>query len=1262
MPSPININMADLPSDETELAYSTVTLLQLNSGEKTSVGEECPTMYKLKQYLRQPRRGVRFTTANPRELRTVDDDGNEHPFREESYEALEHFLPFLNHLQNEHGPMQKGHIDARNYTRDDFEAFMGNFPGEYIEYDQAIAWENYKRNGRQYEERHSRSPPVSSSSRQRSDNSSTGSAPSNEEDLTAEEKLELRTKMDYFNMYFKIRRPMNDYSFILEEDDQFPEYNHHLITTSKAHGTWFLLNLDKDPMDVCLHEAVYANANANLYLVFTTTLKTAKGIECVKDNVDNARALYTSLLEYYTGNSTHAKMSARRIYEDIVQFRVPSKSDRVMAIAEYITLFKDRIKSHNDYVDPGQRIEGEDMMIHFHSAFDTVPELEITTSNLEKDEINGITYTPQQVIQQYENAALRADDRAKKQRALLPGVSRLNAASRNKLTANVLEAFFVADDDRFDMNDAYTFEDDHQDGYEVSLAEGVTSRMPNDLWKIVSDDDKKWWLSLDTSTRQAFVGLFRAYLGTVETGEMNNDSSKSITNSTRYPSKQQSKSSGNSSRRSVSKAKTQRKTSEESRRVNFHDTDVDGESGEEDTEEEERGEESYVINKCSLLDTVKSPMPKEMVANKSITVVSEGATGVPATNLLRIMSQSQPDIPIKDDISTDIKPRSLGEAYGERKTKPTTAQIASKLIKGVKKKSAGRQQAHMLLVEEPYVLDNDIPRSRLDILDGHPIPPSGFERNEGPMKSVNNRDGIHPMEERDPTDLSFDDIIADSIVEHQEFAVKSTELVIIDRGSNNGMAGPSCENIGWSDKYVNIHGIHGVYYKGLRLGDFQVVMTLYDPITNEGQEEICIFRNYASYEDPEERAKLQTVHSALQLEDSNICVEDNKDSARRITFSDGKYVDILFVNGIPRVVSRRPTAYDKILPIRDVTGAWDATKYDLTLSQDGEMDDESKAGSLPDLEDIIPDLNGENVEDTDQDEPEPICVEPYLEELYAQSDSGHISNRSDEPSSAEGTESIEEETSLVAEDATGDSETTSEGLPSEDDDTPIDPPKIALQWEQYWEMEHVMRSVLIQLKEKEIEADRERDLTFMQFGVDSGIPSSKAYWILYVLRHGKFIQSVRYMERFHQAQVIQRYEEKGKGMAKIKLNIRIRKMAPIHDYIDYMTRISRRPWDKPSYVPFHESGNDHTDHTIVMHPQLVINYLRVYHLDERDVIEGLMFGDKMTYSRLAGHYHYLDPGISGFTPVPQLRKFRDYSKFPNEALEVEECHEWNDSD
>jgi hypothetical protein len=118
-----------------------------------------------------------------------------------------------------------------------------------------------------------------------------------------------------FNMYFKIRRPLSDYSMkLLEEDDQSPKYNRHLITTAKAHQVFFVLDQSKDPMEVCLHEAVYDDAQSHLYLVFSETLKTPKGIECVKDNVDDARAVYTSLLKYYTGNSTHAKMSARRFY------------------------------------------------------------------------------------------------------------------------------------------------------------------------------------------------------------------------------------------------------------------------------------------------------------------------------------------------------------------------------------------------------------------------------------------------------------------------------------------------------------------------------------------------------------------------------------------------------------------------------------------------------------------------------------------------------------------------------------------------------------------------------------------------------------------------------------------------------------------------------------------------------------------------------------------------------------------------------------
>ena len=75
----------------------------------------------------------------------------------------------------------------------------------------------------------------------------------------------------------------------------------------------------------------------------------------------------------------------------------------------YITLFKDYVQSHNKYVDADQRMSEDDTMIHFHSALDTASELEITTSNLEKDELNGIVYpsTSAETVCEYERAKAR---------------------------------------------------------------------------------------------------------------------------------------------------------------------------------------------------------------------------------------------------------------------------------------------------------------------------------------------------------------------------------------------------------------------------------------------------------------------------------------------------------------------------------------------------------------------------------------------------------------------------------------------------------------------------------------------------------------------------------------------------------------------------------------------------------------------------------------------------------------------------------------
>ena len=113
-----------------------------------------------------------------------------------------------------------------------------------------------------------------------------------------------------------------------------------------------------------------------------------------------------------------------------------------------------------------------------------------------------------------------------------------------------------------------------------------------------------------------------------------------------------------------------------------------------------------------------------------------------------------------------------------------------------------------------------------------------------------------------------------------------------------------------------------------------------------------------------------------------------------------------------------------------------------------------------------------------------------------------------------------------------------------------------------------------------------------------------------------------------------------------------------------MTRISHLPWSKPSNIPEHELGNNYTSYTIVMHPYMVRNYLKVYRLDERDVIEGMMFGSSFTYDRVSGIIQYPDPGMRGFKPVPLHRTFRDYSKSPNgiHSLGLEWYRNWSESD
>ena len=102
-----------------------------------------------------------------------------------------------------------------------------------------------------------------------------------------------------------------------------------------------------------------------------------------------------------------------------------------------------------------------------------------------------------------------------------------------------------------------------------------------------------------------------------------------------------------------------------------------------------------------------------------------------------------------------------------------------------------------------------------------------------------------------------------------------------------------------------------------------------------------------------------------------------------------------------------------------------------------------------------------------------------------------------------------------------------------------------------------------------------------------------------------------------------------------KLITRTRNMASIHDLVIHHTRIHHKPWTKPSDIPYDESGHDHSDYTIVMHPWIV-DYMMAYRLEPRDIIEGMLFGSRERYMLAARNQ------LRGCKPIPMHIRATEY--------------------
>ena len=168
------------------------------------------------------------------------------------------------------------------------------------------------------------------------------------------------------------------------------------------------------------------------------------------------------------------------------------------------------------------------------------------------------------------------------------------------------------------------------------------------------------------------------------------------------------------------------------------------------------------------------------------------------------------------------------------------------------------------------------------------------------------------------------------------------------------------------------------------------------------------------------------------------------------------------------------------------------------------------------------------------------------------------------------------------------------------------------------------------------QADYERKIVSDYFDIEEDeIPVHMSSWTLYCIKNGDLIHSIRQLNLSFRNAVIEGYHVKGKTMFKEKLNVRLRKLGPFHDFVKHATRIHDEEWVLPEYVTKTENGVDRSRYTIVLHPWLV-NYIRVYKLDARDVVEGMLFGDADRYERAAQHQLWNHPS------VPRKREINDY--------------------
>lgn len=1091
------------------------------------------------------------------------------PFTDDQLEELAALHSFNNNQQNNLYPTSVGFYDFMTANREDFERFAIGLRGT-VAYNEKVAAENYRRN-KELEEK-IKNMRVSKGRIPRMDRSRSkdDDVPQDADDTSVDGTISSSMTNEHdarriIKRYEDKKKNESDY-LTFEEDEEYYNWAWKTDLTLTAQGMApYLLDPEYEPEKDSGHDTNYESAQATFMSILAKKVKTEKGMEIVRDAKGSKRATkaYAAIKKYYSGsNSAKAITTTDKLFEKITHYPVnrdPAKRNesRIGSMTDWTST----VTQFNSTCDPSEQIKGNQKLTHFKRFIRQFPELNHVTTSLNSQKLTGTKFTADQEIAQYESAAILADACDPRVQSSPRSVSKLIQAT-NSLNINQAES--IVEDTYGAYGEGTTY-----DIFRTSLGPLPSSiRLADEIWKQLSNEDRRAWVSMSNQGRALIVRLISGR-STVDRGDdrpSRNSSGRGEENNQNFSS--QANNGDRSRPRYVQESSSHVKDSSSTptnRRYNVQFADT-GEAEEHQTGEKD---ESYQVN-MSLIDTIQHPLPSSIESKADIAI--DQNTDTKANNLLYILSQDDPN---------KKKSSSLSEVYGGDDDGRKEGRL-SKAKSKAKMLVQGRLQCNMTRISgiSGDTSNNTLLVNHVSTTLGtsNHVPNITAPQVPSLKTDKSNLGGMYPLDEPDdaaeadfvssndaiePEFVSLNDkvpaLVEDTLARDMNSAIAEELRVLqqrrsrivnafiatlLDRGCNFPVAGEPLTAINLTDQYVTVSCMGGSVNTNLRVGTFKAVILVHDPQDGMDHEVMGIFRNYACHPDPKERAKMQTIHSALHIEANGIDVRDSVRSLRRITFPNGTYLPIGFNEGLPIFLARKATIDDEGLPRYDVTSPyfWDPSRFDLIQC-------------LP-------------------NEYPTVTYDAHGNAMY---NAHHML------------------TPHMHQDAFPNDATMSIDLANE----------------------HKLfftSSVLTELMEATSVAWEERTLTSYYFHIDTSndiFDGRFTTWLLYAIRNGEFIQSVRYLEALHRL-AIESAAHCGRSKFREKLNMRLNKMGHTYDLINHLTRIHDEPWTKPASLRTIPAGQEENPHTIVMHPWLV-NHVKMYRLDPRDVIEGIIFGDSNRY-------------------------------------------------